>query len=602
MKKYIFAVAAIAIFLLAQSFGYATTYYFSTSGSDANNGLSSGTPKQSISAAVTLMTSGNTILFKRGDVWYIPFDSVNLSGKSNVTLNAYGTGDKPVIAGMALLDGTWTYTGSANIWKSVDPRFNFVHRIFVNGVSRISLDNKKGNINALSNLDSLDEYFYDETSGSRALYIKTTSSTVAPTGVEVIPSKGGYWQGARTLYMKNASNITIKNIEFRGGSSPILACIEAPSSNITIDSCIIGRCSKGGIIAGTFANNADVVQNLKITNSVIDKGWTLAENNIKDNLILQGDGIAFHNGVNAGAIRGNIIRNFGHEAIGLFDHSGYASSYGVKNVIVEMNDVAAGNSAYMHAFSIISTAGKAMYNIVKRNYFHHFQSGCTIGGEVNFVFANIFSTITASPILQHKQSPWGGNVATWDFESRQLVSKNNWIVNNTFYMTDAYSILLARSTTDTTSLWGNKIMNNVFMNFGRDTTYPSDSGVPPPRVGLRIENNVPAGQTLIHKNNFWDRDDTTATKQVAKYRNSFYTATGLNLCAECGGGNVTGNMQLNPRFDSFFGLTPYSSPTLQTGGFKYSTNIIAWGLNPTEYVDYFGTPWPTDLSIGAVQY
>ena len=67
----------------------ATTYYFSTSGSDANNGLSSSKPKQSIAAANALMKNGNIILFKRGNTWYIPRKGIVLDNRSNCTLDAY---------------------------------------------------------------------------------------------------------------------------------------------------------------------------------------------------------------------------------------------------------------------------------------------------------------------------------------------------------------------------------------------------------------------------------------------------------------------------------------------------------------------------------
>ncbi|MCF6403110.1 right-handed parallel beta-helix repeat-containing protein [Chitinophaga filiformis] len=596
-------VVMIAILLYANiTSSLAATYYFSTSGSDSNSGLTTALPKKSIAAAAALMTGGNIILFNRGDIWYIGMDSLNLTGKSNFTLDAYGTGNKPIIAGMGLLDGTWTYTGSNNIWKSVDTRFNFAHRVFVNGVSRINLTRKFGNTNTLADLDSLDEYYYQEGAAS-SLYIKTTSATVAPTGVEIIPGRGGYYGGVEVVQMKNTSNVTISNIEFRGGSRSAVIIIEAPSSNITINSCIIGRAYSNGITVANYANNADVVQNINITNCTVDKGWNVAENNVKSNIVLEGDGIAFLHGVNTGTISGNTITNFGHDGICLF---GYLNplNYGVKYVKVEMNDVSAGNSAYMHAIDIIGNVNKVMYNIVKRNYFHHFTTGCTIGGNVNFVFSNIFSNVLVSPNVQQSQSPWAISLASWTLSSASLVAKDNWVCNNTIYNTDAYSILLDRADSDSTSVSNNKIMNNICMNFGRDTSYPLDPehSFPPPRVALRFVVSVPMASTLIRNNNFWANYDTTATKKVALYRSSFYTASTLNGCAECGLGNSTGNVQLNPRFDSFFGLTAASSPTLQSGGFNYATNIIGWGLPSAEFVDYYGTPWPANPSIGAIQY
>lgn len=117
-----------------------------------------------------------------------------------------------------------------------------------------------------------------------------------------------------------------------------------------------------------------------------------------------------------------------------------------------MNDVSAGNSAYMHAIDIIGQENKVMYNIIKRNYFHHFTTGCTIGGNVNFVFGNIFSNVVVSPNEQQSQSPWATSLASWTLSSVNLVAKNNWVCNNTIYNTDAYSILLDRADSDSSSV------------------------------------------------------------------------------------------------------------------------------------------------------
>lgn len=69
----------------------AVTYYISTSGSDANNGLTPSTPKATISAVNTLIaaSSGNIeFLFKRGDVWTT--NTTLTINQPNITLGDYG--------------------------------------------------------------------------------------------------------------------------------------------------------------------------------------------------------------------------------------------------------------------------------------------------------------------------------------------------------------------------------------------------------------------------------------------------------------------------------------------------------------------------------
>src|SRR5258705_1453070 len=98
----------------------ATTYYFSASGNDANNGTSTSTPWKTLSKFNSVFASklpGDNFLFNRGDVFYgsiIP----SRSGSSGlpITIGAYGTGANPVISGLTPVT-SWTSLGG-NIWES----------------------------------------------------------------------------------------------------------------------------------------------------------------------------------------------------------------------------------------------------------------------------------------------------------------------------------------------------------------------------------------------------------------------------------------------------------------------------------------------------
>ena len=185
----------------------ATTYYFSTTGSDANSGLTTTKPKRSIIAANALMEGGNTILFKRGNVWYIPQETMSMDSRSNFTLDAYGTGARPVIAGMALIDDEWTYEGNL-IWSNPTD-YDDALRVFVNSISRISLVDKANNDPVLSDLNTADELFSDKATSK--LYIRHTSATTAPINVVMIPG----WPAPPLVTMLNTTNVTVRNIEFR---------------------------------------------------------------------------------------------------------------------------------------------------------------------------------------------------------------------------------------------------------------------------------------------------------------------------------------------------------------------------------------------------
>lgn len=107
-------IVIITFFLFAVCFNSrGTTYYVSSSsGSDSNAGTSSSAPRKSI-AGLSGKKNGNTILLKRGDIFF-----ESMSGFSDCTIDAYGSGDKPVLCGFTILrsNSSWTEE-SSGIWK-----------------------------------------------------------------------------------------------------------------------------------------------------------------------------------------------------------------------------------------------------------------------------------------------------------------------------------------------------------------------------------------------------------------------------------------------------------------------------------------------------
>lgn len=116
MKKIIFL---LLVFIAQQTF--ATTYYFSATGSDANNGLTTGAPKQTLTAARGLtLAADDQILFNRGDIFRGYYAATN-SGSSGhpIIYGAYGTGANPIISGAKNLPNTSDWINfSGNVWKT----------------------------------------------------------------------------------------------------------------------------------------------------------------------------------------------------------------------------------------------------------------------------------------------------------------------------------------------------------------------------------------------------------------------------------------------------------------------------------------------------
>lgn len=108
-----------------------TTYYFSATGNNANSGLTSGSPKQTIAAANGLSLSpGDAILFKRGDSFEGNLVISNSGNSANrVVIGGYGEGNKPKILGSRVLSG-WTSYGAGIYRKAYATEPS---QLFVNG-------------------------------------------------------------------------------------------------------------------------------------------------------------------------------------------------------------------------------------------------------------------------------------------------------------------------------------------------------------------------------------------------------------------------------------------------------------------------------------
>jgi len=115
----------------------ATTYYISSAGNDAANGLSETTSWKTITkvnSAFSTFKPGDMILFNRGDVFYGTIN-VTVAGASGnpITISAYGTGNTPVISGFTTLTG-WTSAGNG-IYSKVVSTGSMPNMVIVDGVN-----------------------------------------------------------------------------------------------------------------------------------------------------------------------------------------------------------------------------------------------------------------------------------------------------------------------------------------------------------------------------------------------------------------------------------------------------------------------------------
>jgi len=202
------------------------TYYFdSVGGSDSNNGLSPSQPLKGISPSITTyMVSGNTLRFKRGSVFGdgTGMDSLDVTSVSNLTLEDYGDGELPWFdARRPIATGSWTYTGSGNIWYRQRAFTRQVQRVFV-GASNIELlesSHKNGGVSGINGAQTFWYWALDDPSvGSDRLYMWSGSSTLTPTQVwgSVMISDLSTTYATRAIRLTNCSNIVLRNLRVSG--------------------------------------------------------------------------------------------------------------------------------------------------------------------------------------------------------------------------------------------------------------------------------------------------------------------------------------------------------------------------------------------------
>ena len=180
-----------------------TTYYVSFSdGDDQNDGKSPTKAVRTLTAASTLVKSGDRVLFKRGDVWR----GEELRMRSGVTYGAYGSGAKPRFYGSEknYADKTkWKQTADPRVWVYDEP----INTADIGGI--VFNDGKEYAIRRFSEseLDSKHEYYYGD---DRKVYLFSRNGNPgeAWTSIEFLPDM-------MIINGTDISDVTVRDIDIR---------------------------------------------------------------------------------------------------------------------------------------------------------------------------------------------------------------------------------------------------------------------------------------------------------------------------------------------------------------------------------------------------
>ncbi|NTU64452.1 MAG: hypothetical protein HGB05_13900, partial [Chloroflexi bacterium] len=157
-----------------------TTYYVSTSGNDANTGLTTGTPFQTIAKVNSLnLQPGDNVLFKCGDVWRGEMLMVYESGASGnpITFGSYPDGacaNKPILSGTQPIGG-WAASGTPNIYVATLSAATFPH-----GLNQLFRNGSRLTMGRWPNLDNGDGGY--ATVSAQPAGNRLTSGTALPAG------------------------------------------------------------------------------------------------------------------------------------------------------------------------------------------------------------------------------------------------------------------------------------------------------------------------------------------------------------------------------------------------------------------------------------
>lgn len=315
------------------------TYYFSTTGDNTRTAVQAqspstpwvapnGMPGSTSTAAAFVFTSGDTLLFKRGDVWeWGPNQYFNMAlvkypdGGGHYTFGAYydsvtGADDvtqpKPIWWQRGVYTA-WTHDGSG-IWKTSAQTTTRVYRCFFNMMPQ-------NNDATSSAVTATSPWWWDDSAGADdgKLWVYTGDTGTNPTAQygEVWTSENDNFYMARSYLTQG--EYTVSNIEFRGcrgaGWSHVTPTTDA--SNINIISCDFNYCDTGVSI---LPNGIAIISGVRVANCTFDTHFT-----DKEAGTVEGDDpladYTFSNSSNFFVITGglrdvimesNVVRNIAH--------------------------------------------------------------------------------------------------------------------------------------------------------------------------------------------------------------------------------------------------------------------------------------------------
>ena len=188
---------AIVSLLMFSARASATTYYVSSStGNDANSGSSSSTAWQTIAHVNgQSFQPGDSILFKRGDVWNESLAPASSGSSGNpITFDAYGSGAAPNLTGYYAVPPTAWALVTGNAWKAPVPAtYTTVNFCLFGSVWGQKVAAVSSNLTAQWDFYLANGFVYVYSQGNPATFYNEPIVPMALSNVPVINVSGHSW-------------------------------------------------------------------------------------------------------------------------------------------------------------------------------------------------------------------------------------------------------------------------------------------------------------------------------------------------------------------------------------------------------------------------
>lgn len=533
----------------------ATTYYVSNSlGNDLNNGLSPSSPWKTLAMVSSFnFQPGDSILFKRGDVWK-EASTLAFTESGTVTspiiISTYGLGNKPIISYNLPINGwnnssNWTLF-APNIWRMKYIPGTSPNRLWING-TEVLVAPILADVGTTNSQGTFEHWFY--TTSDSMLYVYSIGNpAISYTSME--------GNALYSLVLYNNSHLIVEGLDIRGGRWQTVYIGRA--SYITIRDCNIGYGRTG--VSVTSDNSAYTSEYVVIENCNFNSGMNFyfgrASNGADASERGSEDGVALYNAARNCMVRNNTFNGWGHTTVYCIAIN--SSMSGVYNNKIYNNYFNGSNISYGRPLGTDGVDGKCYNNEFYNNIIKDHTVRSQINGNNNWVHHNIFDGQTTSPARNYG-TDGSGQAVELSIYHNDLVCYNNKIDNNLFVNTTEAAIVIRAYLIN--HAYNNYIRNNIFYNTGYATANSSDTG-----IAIRIED-----QSQVYNNFFQNNciyNPNMPPNNAIKLYGIKMNVGQFNAMNGSNGNVIQNNLQLNPLFVDYLNKNYHltqNSPCIDAG-------------------------------------